>query len=409
MEVIRTQKEQALQDIQTALGREEEEAYILTSLKQAVQSLEAELKGLKEKTASNQALVQEFISLRQILLQKEQALSACRERISRLRAEEASLKAKMDSLREQEKEKNEHLEDWKEKTLSVQIESWRREKSGLEKSYEQAAEAFRECNTRFTALQSAVSTLREQNKEAELLSEPEILACKAVLSEKKEKKAAQRSQLYAEMENNRRIFNAVQGKEAKMAAAEQEYVWMKALADTAGGTLSGKPKIEFETYVQTAFFDRILRRANLRLMTMSSGQYELKRQAAGENKKEKAGLELNVIDHYNGSERSVKTLSGGETFQASLSLALGLADEIQSNAGGIRLDAMFVDEGFGSLDEEALNQAMKALYSLAEGQRMVGIISHVSELKERISRRITVTKNRKTGGVGSTVQVSGES
>lgn len=409
MEVIRTQKEQALQDIQTALGREEEEAYILTALKQAVQSLEAELKGLKEKTASNQALVQEFISLRQILLQKEQALSACRERISRLRAEEASLKAKMDSLREQEKEKNEHLEDWKEETLSVQIESWRREKSGLEKSYEQAAEAFRECNTRFTALQSAVSTLREQNKEAELLSEPEILACKAVLSEKKEKKAAQRSQLYAEMENNRRIFNAVQGKEAKMAAAEQEYVWMKALADTAGGTLSGKPKIEFETYVQTAFFDRILRRANLRLMTMSSGQYELKRQAAGENKKEKAGLELNVIDHYNGSERSVKTLSGGETFQASLSLALGLADEIQSNAGGIRLDAMFVDEGFGSLDEEALNQAMKALYSLAEGQRMVGIISHVSELKERISRRITVTKNRKTGGVGSTVQVSGES
>ena len=409
MEVIRTQKEQALQDIQTALGREEEEAYILTALKQAVQSLEAELKGLKEKTASNQALVQEFISLRQILLQKEQALSACRERISRLRAEEASLKAKMDSLREQEKEKNEHLEDWKEETLSVQIESWRREKSGLEKSYEQAAEAFRECNTRFTALQSAVSTLREQNKEAELLSEPEILACKAVLSEKKEKKAAQRSQLYAEMENNRRIFNAVQGKEAKMAAAEQEYVWMKALADTAGGTLSGKPKIEFETYVQTAFFDRILRRANLRLMTMSSGQYELKRQAAGENKKEKAGLELNVIDHYNGSERSVKTLSGGETFQASLSLALGLADEIQSNAGGIRLDAMFVDEGFGSLDEEALNQAMKALYSLAEGQRMVGTISHVSELKERISRRITVTKNRKTGGVGSTVQVSGES
>ena len=107
MEVIRTQKEQALQDIQTALGREEEEAYILTALKQAVQSLEAELKGLKEKTASNQALVQEFISLRQILLQKEQALSACRERISRLRAEEASLKAKMDSLREQEKEKNE--------------------------------------------------------------------------------------------------------------------------------------------------------------------------------------------------------------------------------------------------------------------------------------------------------------
>lgn len=98
---------------------------------------------------------------------------------------------------------------------------------------------------------------------------------------------------------------------------------------------------------------------------MSGGQYELKRQEDGANKKEKAGLDLNVIDHYNGTERSVRTLSGGESFQASLSLALGLSDEIQSYAGGIQLDAMFVDEGFGSLDEESLNQAVKALEGLA--------------------------------------------
>lgn len=409
MEVIRTQKEQALRDIKMALGREEEEDYILPSLQQAVRNLEAELKELKEKTASNQALVQELISLGQLLLQKERALSACKDRISLLRAKEAALKAKIESLREQEKERKENLGEWKEEVLAAQIEGWRREKSGLEQAYAQASEAFKECHTRFTALQSAVSTLRKQHEETEPLSETEISACKAVLCEKKEEKVARRSSLYAETENNLRIFNAVRGQETRMEALEREYVWMKALADTAGGTLSGKPKIEFETYVQTAFFDRILRRANLRLMTMSGGQYELKRQAAGENKKEKAGLELNVIDHYNGSERSVKTLSGGETFEASLSLALGLADEIQSNAGGIRLDAMFVDEGFGSLDEEALNQAMKALHSLAEGQRMVGIISHVSELKERISRKIVVTKNRRGGGVGSTVRVIGES
>ena len=121
-----------------------------------------------------------------------------------------------------------------------------------------------------------------------------------------------------------------------MEQAEQEYVWLKALSDTANGTLSGKQKIELETYIQMNYFDRILRKANLRLMTMSSGQYELKRREDSDNKKEKAGLELNVIDHYNGSERSVKTLSGGETFQASLSLALGLSDEIQSRTGGIR-------------------------------------------------------------------------
>ena len=120
-------------------------------------------------------------------------------------------------------------------------------------------------------------------------------------------------------------------------------MWIINLSDTANGKLNGKRKIELETYIQMTYFDRILRRANLRLMTMSSGQYELKRQEEGDSKKEKGGLELNVIDHYNGSERSVKTLSGGESFQASLSLALGLSDEMQSHTGGICLDAMFVD------------------------------------------------------------------
>ena len=171
------------------------------------------------------------------------------------------------------------------------------------------------------------------------------------------------------------------------------------------GKLNGKAKIELETYIQMAYFDRILRRANLRFMTMSSGQYELKRQKAPEDKKGKSGLELNVIDHYNGSERSVKTLSGGESFQASLSLALGLSDEIQANAGGICLEAMFVDEGFGSLDEEALEQAIKALGNLTQGNRSVGIISHVAELKERIENKIIVTKERGGEKLGSRIAI----
>ena len=193
-----------------------------------------------------------------------------------------------------------------------------------------------------------------------------------------------------------------------MEQTEKEYVWIHSLADTAGGTLNGKSKVELETYVQMAYFDRILRRANLRLMTMSSGQYEMKRRKSADNKKDKSGLELNVIDHYNGSERSVKTLSGGETFQASLSLALGLSDEIQSMAGGIQIDAMFVDEGFGSLDEDALNQAVKALGNLAEGKKLVGIISHVSELKDRIDKKIVITKNRSGERVGSSITVVGD-
>ena len=162
------------------------------------------------------------------------------------------------------------------------------------------------------------------------------------------RQAERRADLYAGLQKNRGIYSAAEKQQQKVLEAEREYVWVKALSDTAGGTLTGKRKIELETYVQMAYFDRILRRANIRFLTMSSGQYELKRQEDSDGRREKAGLELNVIDHYNGTERSVKTLSGGESFQASLSLALGLSDEIQCRAGGIRLDSMFVDEGFGS-------------------------------------------------------------
>ena len=152
-----------------------------------------------------------------------------------------------------------------------------------------------------------------------------------------------------------------------------------------------------ETYVQMTFFDRIIHRANTRFMVMSGGQYELRRRKEAANNRSQTGLELSVIDHYNGSERSVKSLSGGESFKASLALALGLSDEIQSSAGGVRLDAMFVDEGFGSLDDHSLEQAFRALSELTEGNRIVGIISHVPALKEKIDRQIVVTK-AKTGG-----------
>lgn len=205
-----------------------------------------------------------------------------------------------------------------------------------------------------------------------------------------------RSRLHHRLETNRMAYSQIMKQKDAMEEIQQQWNWVKALSDTASGEVGGKEKITFETYVQMAYFERIIARANTRFMVMSGGQYELKR-CNEEDNRGKSGLGLNVIDHYNGTERSVKTLSGGESFQASLSLALGLSDEIQSAAGGIRLDAMFVDEGFGSLDEDTLKLAMKALGDLAEGRRLVGIISHVSELKERIERQIVVVKE-KSGG-----------
>ena len=188
---------------------------------------------------------------------------------------------------------------------------------------------------------------------------------------------------------------------AQHAALEQRAQWVGALAATAGGTLTSKQKIKLEAYIQMDYLDRILRHANLRLMQMTDAQYELERIGA-ENQRSQSGLDLGVIDHYNGTRRSVKTLSGGESFKASLALALGLSDEVQSAAGGIRLDTLFLDEGFGSLDEESLEQAIRVLAGLTEGDRLVGIISHVGALKDRIDRQVVVHKNR-TGG--STVEL----
>ena len=145
------------------------------------------------------------------------------------------------------------------------------------------------------------------------------------------------------------------------------------------------------------YFERILRRANLHMLHMSGGQYELKRRESANNNRSQSGLDLDVLDHYNGTIRSVKTLSGGESFIASLSLALGLSEEVQYTASGIQLDTMYVDEGFGSLDEETLHQAMQALNGLTEGHRLIGIISHVAELRQQIDHQIIVTKEKQGG------------
>lgn len=212
-----------------------------------------------------------------------------------------------------------------------------------------------------------------------------------------------RSLIHHRLETNRMAYRQIMKQKDAMEEIQQQWNWVKSLSDTASGEVGGKEKITFETYVQMAYFERIIARANTRFMIMSGGQYELKR-CNEEDNRGKSGLGLNVVDHYNGTQRSVKTLSGGESFQASLSLALGLSDEIQSAAGGIRLDTMFVDEGFGSLDEDTLKLAMKALGDLAEGRRLVGIISHVTELKERIEKQIVVVKE-KSGGSRARVEI----
>lgn len=256
-----------------------------------------------------------------------------------------------------------------------------------EKDYNSAEKELTVLKGKIIQLESQISTFESIDSEKEKASEAELMQRKKTLGDELKK-------LHIRISVNNNALENIRVRSAKLAELDKRYGWIKALADTATGNMSGKDKINLETWIQTTYFDKIIVRANERLRVMSGGQYTLKRCTSAENNQSKSGLELEVIDHVNGTSRSVKTLSGGESFKASLSLALGLSEEIQSSAGGIRLDTMFVDEGFGSLDENSLQQAMRALSGLTAGNRLVGIISHVAELKEKIDRQIVVEKNK---------------
>ena len=279
------------------------------------------------------------------------------------------------------------------------------DRSTLRTGMDTAQRKLKQAEQAVAAAEAAVEALTAQQaaaqKELPACSAEELTAQQAELTAARETLRSREKQLSAQLLPNRKTAAQYRAAAEARQALESRWQWVSALAATAGGTLTSKQKIKLEAYIQMNYLDRILRYANTRLMQMTAGQYELERIGA-ENQRSQSGLDLGVIDHYNGTRRSVKTLSGGESFKASLALALGLSDEVQSSAGGIRLDTLFLDEGFGSLDEESLELAIRVLSGLTEGDRLVGIISHVGALKDRIDRQVVVRKAR-TGG--STVEL----
>ncbi len=192
------------------------------------------------------------------------------------------------------------------------------------------------------------------------------------------------------VQNIRRLFDALRRKNEKKQKLEEEYGIVKRLDDAASG--NNRLRLVFEQYVLAAYFEEILKAANIRLQMMSSGRYELCRSETLGDGRKKDNLEMDVMDYYTGKYRSVKTLSGGESFKTSLALALGMSDVVQALSGGIRVETLFIDEGFGSLDSESLEQASATLQSLVERDRLIGIISHVPELAEKIANKIRIHK-----------------
>jgi len=261
----------------------------------------------------------------------------------------------------------------------------------IERSRQNSAKAQEElaalCAKRAT-LSTQLQGLREEEPLDTLRERAAQQQCEAARLQKEMR------MLHARITKNEETLERMEAGRTDAERKQQAWRMAAALANTANGQVPGKDKVTLETYVQMAHFDRVIDRANVRLRQMTGGQYELRRRASADNLRSQSGLDMEVVDHVNGSSRDVRTLSGGESFKASLALALGLSDEIQSGAGGVKLDTLFVDEGFGSLDSQSLEQAIAVLAALTEGRRLVGIISHVEELGRRIDKKLIVKKDR---------------
>ena len=362
-----------------------------------LQKITAQLSELQEKLEKLEKDEERKSEIEKLLPAIREKLEAVKEYIVKLEENMAKNKAVSEALNKRTEELGKKL--MFENKSGAMAEKTKLEilKNTMEAAIEKEKVNFENNEKNIAAIKSRV----EENQKI-LASSEDIdvfeLQCKQTdLKSEKEGVLTQQKAVHSRRVANVISLENIRQKSAEINVVEENWKWVKSLSNTANGNISGKEKIMLETYIHMSYFDRIINRANSRLLVMSDGQYELVRRKEAENNRSQSGLELDVKDHYNGTQRSVKTLSGGESFKASLSLALGLSDEIQSSAGGIRLDTMFVDEGFGSLDEESLSHAIKALSSLADGNRLVGIISHVNELKERIEKQIVV-KKEKTGG-----------
>ena len=364
-----------------------------TLLPGMIREAESAARDLDKKIREEETRVARKEELDQTIPELENRLAVMKKELDELRNQLTELRTEIKNKKEQLAKNMGRLSFPGKQEALARIGTLKAEISRITDGLASAQTAYNESEKAVSGRQEAIRELEANLPEKTDLDKNAVLTAIYELEANRKSLESERNKLHIRLHANRQTLNGIREKAAELARLETRYAWVKALSDTANGTLNGKEKIMLETYVQTAYFDRIIARANIRLRKMSDGKYELKRRTESQSRQGKSGLDLDVIDHTNGTERSAMSLSGGESFEASLSLALGLSDEIQSSSGGVRLDTMFVDEGFGSLDGDTLKKAIDTLNGLAEGNRLVGIISHVSELKSRIDKQIVVTKD----------------
>lgn len=402
-------KDLMLKDLIKSLQQELQEKEKVTELFEKSRSvlleLSGEQRGLLESgvpkeplglTSKAEEIEKRVQTLYNIALEAKNAYDKSRQYEENLKGKESTLRETIEQSRVKYADLKQHLlERLQQEELSVEVYNAYRDKVSqvdtIEQEIQDFFQAYNKSKGVFDALKDRGETLQFKSLEPIQKILQNLLQEQKALQEQVEAKSILLHGLKRAHERLGRLYDEYQENKKVLALYQDLY-------DTAYLGMN------FETFVQSYYFEGILLRANARLRKMSEGRYQLKRRNETESRREKIGLGLNVFDEYTGRERDVQSLSGGESFKASLSLALGLSDFIESHKGSVNLETIFIDEGFGSLDQDSLENALSCLMELNVSGRIVGIISHVTELKDRIPGKIEV---KTTPGNGSTIKITG--
>ncbi|MEK5174548.1 AAA family ATPase [Heyndrickxia sp. FSL W8-0496] len=381
----------ARKDLDNYINEEKSTSQLFTEKKTQVQ---ASLNNIPEELRSKEAYDQKVIQLKLQKQELEKAYEHAQQQVNELKEKISGCRAKNEQLKDLVIKSENTLKEEREKFVHMLQEEgfngykhFALAKKSMDKikQLEQEVQNYRE---EYRSVSDRLLELSERLKNTE---KPQINILNETFTTLEKELLELNTELTNVMMNirlNKEIVDKVETINESIKDAEEKYKLIGHLSDIAKG--QNTYRITFERFVLAAFLDDILTVANIRLTRMTSGRYHLLRKTDRSKGNVQSGLELLVFDQYTGQERHVKTLSGGESFKASLALALGLADVVQQYAGGVSLETMFIDEGFGTLDPESLDQAIEALMDIQNSGRLVGLISHVPELKERIDARLEV-------------------
>lgn len=337
--------------------------------------------------SKKQILDKELKQLTQDIENKEKNYLSLKEKLNVMKKQLTTLKEKYEQIQVDYHNQEQEFENFKSKYFQGNYDYYQSQLSSLDRYEKQ----YQDYVIGKETLQARLKEL-EEYKDEELVDISLLHVQLLEVNKQKEDISQQLNHLLYTKENNEKIIKQIQKDYAKNQEVFDKYTLYQDLTDQASG--KNLKRMSFERYVLSYYFEHILEYANIELLKMSQGRYELYRKQEIKGAKQQ-GLDLSVMDYETGVLRDVQSLSGGESFKAALSLALGLSAMIQSYAGGIELNTLFIDEGFGSLDNESLDQALNVLLDLKNDNKVIGIISHVHELKERISAQIIVEKGKK--------------